>query len=57
MQGFFVLRGSGCYIMPPMPPIPPMSGAPWPDSSFGASATMAYVVSSSPETDAAFCSA
>ena len=53
-------RGPGNYMpMPPMPPIPPMSGMPppAPASSFGASATMHSVVSSSDATEAAFCRA
>ena len=50
----------GGYIMPPIPPMPPMplmSGMPPPPFGSGFSAIMASVVSSRPETDAAFCSA
>jgi len=48
------------YIsIPGMPPMPPMLRAPWPVPSFSStsSATIASVVSSSPATEAAFCSA
>lgn len=52
-------KGRRHYMpMPPMPPMPPMSGMPAAGaSSFGASATMASVVSSRDATEAAFCRA
>ena len=43
--------------MSPMPPMPPGAECPWSWSSFGASAIITSVVSSSPATEAAFCSA
>jgi len=50
---------AGTYIIPGIPPMPPMSGMPPPPPAppfSGLSAIMASVVSSNPETDAAFCS-
>ena len=45
------------YMSMPMPPMPPMPPPGAGDSSLGASATIASVVSISEATDAAFCSA
>ena len=53
---FYLALTSVAYIMPPMPPMPPISGIDG-ASSFGFSATIASVVSSRPDTEAAFCSA
>src|SRR6266853_2677092 len=50
----YLFREGHYMSIPPMPP----GGPPWLcSSSFGASATMTSVVSSSPATEAAFCSA
>ncbi|MEY9219118.1 hypothetical protein ABIA50_003609 [Bacillus subtilis] len=42
------------YIMPPIPPMPPISGIPPPAFSSGLSATTASVVKNIAATDAAF---